>query len=517
MGGILSFLVDASPCLPLPLTKEVFFMRLSIQNLSFTYNGSPDPVFPGWSVELDTSWRLGLTGRNGRGKTTLLRLLSGKHSYQGKILMPLTPVYFPYPVADPNDMTIQVLEEASGGEPQWKLMRELKQLDVREDVLYRPFCTLSRGEMTKVLLCALFTRDDVYPLIDEPTNHLDMLGRQAVARYLRRKDGFLLVSHDRAFLNECIDHVLSINRTGFEVIQGDYDAWQEQFDRRNAYEQRRNSELKQDIAKLTDSARQAAAFAAKTETGKFHVAESEVAAVDRGYVGARSAAMMKRAKNTLRRRERALEEKKTLLHDVEMTGGLKITTLQHPKQDLVVVENAAIRYGDLLLKENIHLTVRQGQRIALTGSNGCGKSSIIKSLAGVSDALQGTVSTATGLTLSYVPQETDHLHGTLREFISQNSLNETLVKAILRNLGLSREQFDLPLEGFSDGQKKKVLLAASLATPAHLYLWDEPLNYIDVLSRRQIEELILSASPTMLLVEHDRVFLDNVVDQRVEL
>jgi lincosamide and streptogramin A transport system ATP-binding/permease protein len=133
-------------------SKEEFFMRLSIQNLSFTYDGSADPVFPGWSVELDTSWRLGLTGRNGRGKTTLLKLLCGQYPYQGKILMPLTPVYFPYPVADPLDLTIQVMEEASGGEPQWKLMRELKQLDLREDVLYRPFGTLSRGEMTKVLL-----------------------------------------------------------------------------------------------------------------------------------------------------------------------------------------------------------------------------------------------------------------------------------------------------------------------------------------------------------------------------
>jgi len=276
-------------------------MRISIQNLNFTYDGSAEPVFPGWSVELDTGWRLGLTGRNGRGKTTLLRLMCGTYPHGGTIQLPLVPVYFPYPVEDSDEMTLDVMEAASGGEPMWKLMWEMNQLELREDVLYRAFSTLSRGEQTKALLCALFTREDVYPLIDEPTNHLDLNGRQAVARYLRRKDGFLLVSHDRAFLNECIDHVLSINRTGFEVVQGDYDSWQEQFDRRNAYELKRNSELKQDIARLSESARQAAAFASRTEKDKFHVPESEAAITDRGYVGARSAAMMKRAKNTLRR------------------------------------------------------------------------------------------------------------------------------------------------------------------------------------------------------------------------
>jgi len=196
---------------------------------------------------------------------------------------------------------------------------------------------------------------------------------------------------------------------------------------------------------------------------------------------------------------------------------LKITTLSHPKKELVTVENGFVAYGDSVLLENIAFTLRQGERVALTGANGCGKSSILKTIAGVSGALKGTLRMPNGLILSYVPQETDFLRGSLREYIRYNQLDESLLKAILRNLGLGREQFDLPLEGYSDGQKKKLLLAASLAKPAHLYLWDEPLNYIDVLSRRQIEELLLQASPTMLLVEHDRMFLDHVTDRRIEL
>lgn len=492
-------------------------MRCSIQNLTFTYDGSSEPVFPGWSAELDTGWRLGLTGRNGRGKTTLLRLMMGELPHGGQISLPLQPVYFPYSVSDPEDMTLNVMQEAAGGEPEWKLMKEMRLLEVTEDALYRSFSTLSRGEQTKALLCALFAREDAYPLIDEPTNHLDLLGRQAVAEYLRRKDGFLLVSHDRAFLNDCVDHILSINKTGFQVIQGDYDTWEEQFDRQNAYELKRNEGLKKEIGRLNQSARQASQFAQKAEKDKFHVPESVQAAVDRGYAGARSAAMMKRAKAAVQRRERAAEEKSGLLHNVERVGDLKLRTLHHPKQELITVENGAVCYAGREVCRGVQFILRQGERLALTGPNGCGKSSILKTLVGEGEALHGGVRLASGLVVSYVPQDTSGLSGPLEGAIAARGADETLVKAILRNMDFSREQFSLDMRDYSQGQKKKVLLALSLATPAHVYIWDEPLNYIDVLSRRQIEELLLASDPTLLLVEHDRRFLETVMTGEIPL
>ena len=181
-------------------------MQLSIRNLSFMYEGSYEPVFENLSINLDTRWKLGLIGRNGRGKTTLLSLMLGKYPYQGVIENPLTPVYFPFEVADPTQLTLFVMQQAAPDAEDWQLMREMNLLKVTEDALYRPFDTLSKGEQTKALLCALFAREDVYPLIDEPTNHLDQHGRELVADYLRSKDGFLLVSHDRAFLLQKTSH-----------------------------------------------------------------------------------------------------------------------------------------------------------------------------------------------------------------------------------------------------------------------------------------------------------------------
>ncbi len=485
-------------------------MQLNVRDLSFTYEGSYTPVFEHVSFHVDTAWRLGLLGRNGRGKTTLLRLMQGLHAYTGHIDMPLTPVYFPFEVNDPEQLTLFVMQSAAPEAEDWQLIRECNLLQLTEDALYRPFCTLSRGEQTKALLAALFSREDVYPLIDEPTNHLDVHGRELVADYLRRKDGFLLVSHDRAFLNRCIDHVLSLNKSDIWVMQGNYDTWEERLNQQNEYEQARNEDLRRDIKRLEASARQAAEWSNNTEKGKFHVPESAVAVTDRGYVGARAAAMMKRSMNTLRRRERAIEEKQSLLHNLEKVGDLKLTNLRHPKSVLISVQEGQVRYDDRIVADGIAFELRQGDRVALTGRNGAGKSSILKALCGQGGALTGQVNIATNMVISYVPQETDFLHGDLRTFIQESQVDETLFKAILRNMDFGRELFDQPIHAMSQGQKKKLLLARSLCLPAHLYVWDEPLNYIDVYSRKQIEALISASQPTLLLVEHDAVFLQHV-------
>jgi len=498
-------------------------MQVSVRDLSFTYDGSYTPVFEHVTFTFDTSWRLGLIGRNGKGKTTLLRLLMGQYKPQGYIGMPLTPVYFPYPVTNVNADTRDVMLSAAPDAEEWQLICELNQLDVDDSVLDRPFCTLSKGEQTKVLLAALFAREDAYPLIDEPTNHLDAHGRELVADYLRRKDGrssasgFLLVSHDRAFLNRCIDHVLSFNRSDVWVMQGNYDTWEARLNQQNEYEQGRNEVLRRDIRHLEESARRTAEWSARAEKGKFHVPPSVSAVVDRGFVGAKAASMMKKAQNSIRRKERAIEEKKSLLHNVEKVGELKLTVLQHPKDVLISVTDGRVTYDGRTVCEGVNFTLRRGDRIALSGPNGCGKSSILKALCGQGGSLTGQVSIAPSLVISYVPQQTEDMRGPVEGFIRENGVDETLFKAMLRNMDFTRDLFDRPIEQMSQGQKKKLLLARSLCIPAHLYVWDEPMNYIDVLSRVQLEGLLLEYEPTLLLVEHDAVFLERVCTQTIRL
>jgi lincosamide and streptogramin A transport system ATP-binding/permease protein len=490
---------------------------LQFSNVSFAYEGSYDDVFSALSFQIDTDWRLGLIGRNGRGKTTLLRIIAGALKAHGQVCVPLKPALFPFAVQNPQLSAHDVVKSLAPDEPAWRLMAEAGLLGLDQELLSRPFETLSRGEQTKAQLAALFAREDGYPLIDEPTNHLDLRGRETVAAYLSKKGGFLLVSHDRDFLNRCVTHTLSLNRSSVAVQRGDYDSWEREFRRKNEAEEARNVQLKKEIARLKATARKQADFSDKAEKGKFNVRPGEAAAVDRGYVGARAAALMKRSLATRAKIERDIGECQGLLRDAERTGTLKLTPLSHPKKRIIEVRGASVRYGARTILREISFTVDRGECVALTGPNGCGKSSILKTVCDLSDALQGEIGIAGNLVISYVPQSTEHLRGDLESFIAETEADETLFKAILRNMDFGRQQFDKDIAQYSEGQKKKLLLARSLCESAHLYVWDEPLNYIDVFSRVQVETLIQTYQPSMLLVEHDRAFLNRVCSTVIRL
>ena len=204
---------------------------IRVEDLCFSYPSSYDPVFDHVSFQIDTDWKLGFIGRNGRGKTTFLNLLLGKYEYSGKIISSVEFDYFPYPVPDKSLLTEDVLQQVCPIAEEWELMRELSLLDVNTEVLWRPFETLSNGEQTKTLLAALFLNQGHFLLIDEPTNHLDAAAREKVSRYLKKKKGFILVSHDRRFLDGCVDHILSLNRSTIDVQSGNFSSWMENFSR----------------------------------------------------------------------------------------------------------------------------------------------------------------------------------------------------------------------------------------------------------------------------------------------
>lgn len=485
---------------------------INITDLTFAYDGSYDTIFDHVSFQIDTDWKLGFTGRNGRGKTTFLNLLMGKYEYSGSISASVQFELFPFPIQHPERMTMEILEEISPDVPFWQLQRELSLLEVEEDVLWRAYETLSNGERTKVQLAALFLRENNYLLIDEPTNHLDLRGRALVSRYLRSKQGFLLVSHDRAFLDGCVDHILSINKSSIEVCRGDFSTWLENRERRDHFEQAENDKLKKEIRRLSDAAREKAAWSDRVEKSKYGDGS-----VDTGYIGHQSARMMGRAKAIETRRQKAVEEKSLLLKDLEKKEDLKLVQQQYHTSRMILARDLGIQYIGKPVFDRLTFTVEQGDRVALTGKNGSGKSSLLKLLCGQEIPHTGILEIGSRLRISYVPQDTSGLCGGLREFVLQRQISETQFKTILRKLDFSREQFEKDMSDFSEGQKKKVLLAASLCEDAHLHIWDEPMNYIDVISRIQLEELLLRFRPTLLFVEHDKVFCDKIATKTISL
>ncbi|MBQ6441547.1 MAG: ABC-F family ATP-binding cassette domain-containing protein [Lachnospiraceae bacterium] len=344
--------------------------QIQVTDLTFSYDGSADDVLQNVSFSIDTNWKLGLIGRNGKGKTTLLQLFMGKYDYRGSITTGTCFDYFPYPVseAELKQCAVDLLEKWKPRIELWQALIQMSELQMDPECLYRPFETLSFGERAGVMLAVLFAAENEFLLVDEPTNHLDSSARDIVKAYLASKKGFILVSHDRDLLDHVCDHVLVLNRSSIEVQTGNFSSWWENKEKKDAFRLAENEKHLKEISKLKAAADRNSRWADQNENSKIGfdpVREHDRSISSRSFIGAKTKKMQARVKSYEQRIDREIEEK----------------------------------------------------------------------------------------------------------------------------------------EG---------LLAASLITPAHLYIWDEPLNYIDVFSRMQIEKLILQYEPTMLLVEHDVRFQEKV-------
>ena len=489
---------------------------INVNNLTFGYEGSLTKVFENVSFSIDTNWRLGLIGRNGKGKTTLLNLLQGEYEYRGTISKNVEFDYFPFEVKNKNRMTIEILNELAPNVEDWEIIKELNLLNTDPEILYRNYSLLSGGEQVKSLLSTLFVKGNNFLLIDEPTNHLDIETKNNLIEYLKKKKSFILVSHDREFLDKVVDHIIAINNTNIEIQKGNFSTWQENRKRQDNFEKVQNQKLKNDIQRLERASKNTSKWSDKVEKTKKGTLNSG-SKIDTGYVGHKSAKMMKKSKVMEKRINKAIEEKSELLNNVERNDSLEIKPLISKKKLLILANDLQIKYNDKPIFDKISFEIDEGDRIAIMGKNGVGKSSILKLINGTEIKYNGNLKIANELKISYVSQSTDRLKGTLKQLARKNKIDEGVFKAMLVKMGISNTEFEKDISNFSEGQKKKVLLAKSITEKANIYIWDEPLNYVDILTRVQIEEAILKYKPTLIFVEHDKTFVENIATKIINL
>lgn len=489
---------------------------INVNHLTFGYDGSLRNVFEDVSFNIDTDWKLGLIGRNGKGKTTFLKLLLGEYEYNGTISKNVEFDYFPFEVKDKEKMSIEIVNEIAPNVEDWEIIKELNLLNTDVEILYKNFNVLSGGEQIKVLLASLFLKGDRFLLIDEPTNHLDLETREHLVEYLSKKKGFIVVSHDRNFLDKVVDHIISINNTSIDVQRGNFSSWQENKKRQENFELIQNEKLKKDIHRLELASQNTANWSDKIEKLKYNTKNSG-SKVDRGYIGHQSAKMMKRSKVMKTRIEKEVGKKSNLLTDMDRNDSLKMKPLDSRKSPLIVAKNLQIRYHQKAIFSPVSFEVTNNDRVAIIGKNGIGKSSILKLIIGNQIEYNGILQIGSDLKISYISQSTENLRGSLKNFAKENKVDESIFKAMLSKMGVSSIEFDKDIQEMSEGQKKKVLIAKSVSESANLYIWDEPLNYIDIITRLQIEELILKYKPTIIFVEHDEAFIKNVATKTIYL
>ena len=489
---------------------------ISVNNLTFGYDGSVKNIFENVSFNIDTDWKLGLIGRNGKGKTTFLKLLLDKYEYKGTISKNVEFDYFPFEIKNKERMTIEVVNEIAPNVEDWEIIKELNLLNTDIEILYRNFKLLSGGEQIKILLVSLFLKGNNFLLIDEPTNHLDNETRDSLVEYLKKKKGFILVSHDRNFLDKVVDHIISINNTNIDVQKGNFSSWQENKDRQDNFEMIQNEKLKKDIIRLEITSKNTANWSNKVEKSKYNTTNSG-SSVDRGYIGHQSAKMMKKAKVMEKRIEKAITEKSNLLNNVDRNDSLKIIPLESRKNQLIIANDLQIEYNGKYIFNKKSFEINNGDRVAIVGKNGIGKSSILKLIIGKEIKYSGILKVANDLKISYVSQSTENLKGNLNTYAQENKIDESIFKAMLSKMGISNMEFDKNITEMSEGQKKKILIAKSISESANLYIWDEPLNYIDILTRIQIEDAILKYKPTLIFVEHDETFIEKVATKIINL
>ena len=523
------------------------------RHLTFGYPGTEGTIFEDLDLVIDTQWRSALVGRNGRGKTTLLRLIQGElEPDRGAVERGQRTAYFPRVVADSDQEVRNVVKDAIGPFRKWEaemdvlladgsddalaayggildayqeaggyaidagVEAELAALGIGETYWERPFSSLSGGEQTRCLLASLFVRGasgreaNTFALIDEPTNHLDRDGRRFLADYLRAKAGFLLVSHDRAFLDACCDHVVALNPDTVEVERTSFSAWRERFRQRLARQRAENAALKQEIARLGQVATDRRAGALKRESEKG-------AHVDKGFISARAKRQMRKAVSAERRAENAAEERRQTLVDMEKDRRLALPDSNRKTGSLVVANDLSLWRGDRAVFAKVSFTVAPGDRVAVVGPNGCGKTSLLDQIEAQKHRHTGTLHRPGHVVVARTFQHPQWTTGRLRDHLQDADIEESRFRQVMAVLGVRGGVLDGRIEDLSHGQQKKIDLARSFLANADLLLWDEPLNFIDIDAREQIEDVLLADQPTVVFVEHDAAFVERVATEIVDL
>jgi ATP-binding cassette subfamily F protein uup len=477
---------------------------IGLQDVSLGFGGPR--LFDGINLQIEQGERVGLLGRNGAGKSTLLKLvngdvapLSGTVSRQQN----LRSAYLPQEV--PTDVTGRVFDIVAGGldstmpvhedghwQGQLQVEQVISRMQLDEDARFE---SLSAGMKRRVMLARGLVRDPELLLLDEPTNHLDIASIDWLEGFLKRWGGTLFfVTHDRVFLQKLTTRIVELDRGRL-------------FDWNCSY----TTFIERREAMLSAEAEQNALFDKKLA--------QEEAWIRRG-IEARRTRNEGRVRALKRLREQRQERR-------ERPGKVKMQIQAEKRSGKLVIEAENVNYsfGDAPIVSDFTTTIQRGDKVGIIGPNGSGKTTLLRLLVGELSPQSGSVEYGTNLEIAYFDQLRAQLDegksvldnvGQGRDSVTINGKTRN-INAYLEDFLFSKDRINAPITALSGGERNRLMLARLFAQPANLFVLDEPTNDLDVETLEILEDLLLDYDGTLLMVSHDRAFLNNIVTSTMAL
>ncbi|MDF4002340.1 ATP-binding cassette domain-containing protein [Luteibacter sp. PPL552] len=500
-----------------------------IQLLNVDYSVGGPLLLEQVQLSLDTGERVCVVGRNGAGKSTLLKLIAGElHPDDGEIrlqggtriarltqevpqdtagsvfdvvadglgeLGQLLARY--HHLLDEGDMDglgdVQAKIEAQNA---WDLDSRVQQVIERLELpAHTDFADLSGGMKRRVLLGQALVRDPNLLLLDEPTNHLDIEAIAWLEGFLKNFSGAIVfITHDRSFLRSLATRIVEVDRGQLTSWPGDYDNYLRRREERLHAEAQANAHFDRKLAQEE--------------------------------VWIRQGIKARRTRNEGRVRAlKAMRNERSERREVSGNAKMNLANAQASGRKVIDAEHITQAYGGRTLIRDFTTTIMRGDRVGIMGPNGAGKSTLLKILLGQLPPQEGEVTLGTGLQVAYFDQHRIALDDSMnaldnvaegREYIELNGQRKHII-GYLQDFLFSPERARAPITRLSGGERNRLLLAKLFAQPSNLLVMDEPTNDLDVETLELLEELLGEYTGTLLLVSHDRDFIDNVVTSTLVL